>query len=354
AKTNTICVIDDNEEFNALLCATLMEMGYEILSYPSAVHFLDSGQCASKNYDLIITDVNMPGMTGHELCRRIRAEHGEEHIPIIMLTGNDVVSEKALGLNVGADDFIQKPFRSQDLLAKIQSLLKIHAQSQAKVGRLSRFISPNIADLVLSDPKQKALAPHRAEVTVMFIDLRAFTAFSERAEPEEVMQVLNRYYTAVGNAAVKHHATLGHLAGDGIMLFLNDPTPIPNHQMVGVHLALEIREALAPQVELWEKRNYQIDFGIGLAEGYATMGGIGFEQFWQYSVIGPVANFASRLCSTADHGQILVSRRFLERMDPSQIETEVIGAISLKGIPTPVDVHNVLSLDETKQAAKIS
>lgn len=339
-----ICVVDDDEMFRDILCEILWAQDFEVIVFKSASDFLSCDLIIKKNYDLIITDINMPGASGYDLCKKIRSQFSRDRIPVVMVTGNDTLNEKARGLDAGADDFIQKPFRHEDLIAKLNSLLSIRSESLEKIGRLSKFISPNIADIIVEDNSQGALKLHRAQVTVLFSDLRGFTAFSENAESEEVLEVLNNYYKAVGNCALKFKATLGHLAGDGIMLFLNDPHPIPNHQLVGLQLSLEIRAALMEQKEIWNSKNYNIDFGIGLAEGYATMGGIGFDRFWQYSVIGPVANFASRMCHFATNGQILVSHRFLQRL-PEQdfFDTESIGSITLKGIEKTVKAFNVVN-----------
>jgi adenylate cyclase len=339
-----ICVVDDDDMFRDILSSILEAQGYEIKVFSSATQFLKSDAYLKKNFDLIVTDINMPGASGYDLCKKVREQFSRDRIPIVMVTGNDALDEKTKGLEVGADDFIQKPFRNDELLAKLNSLLNIRSQSLERLGQLTRFISPNIADLVFEENSNLSMKLHRAQVTVLFSDLRGFTAFSEHAEPEEVLEVLNNYYKAVGNCAYKYKATLGHLAGDGIMLFLNDPMPIVNHQEVGLKLALEIREALAEQKIVWKSKGYDIDFGIGLAEGFATMGGIGFDRFWQYSVIGPVANFASRMCHYANNGQILVSHRYLARMTgSSSFETESIGSITLKGIEKTVKAFNVVA-----------
>lgn len=339
-----ICVIDDDEMFNDVLCSTLQDQGYEVISFLSSPAFLLSESFIKKTFDLLITDINLPSLSGYEVCKRVRAHFTHDRVPVVMVTGYDASSEKTQGIEAGADDFVQKPFRHDELLAKLHSLLGIRADSIRRIDRLTKFISPNIADLVFEENHQVNLKLHRAQVTVLFSDLRGFTAFSENAEPEEVLDVLNNYYTAVGNCAFKYGATLGHLAGNGIMLFLNDPQPILDHQEVALKMAMEIRDSLNTQKELWRQKGYTIDFGIGLAEGYATMGGIGFDKFWQYSVIGPVANFASRLCHFATAGQILVSHRFLQRTTHHEcFETESVGSITLKGIEKTVKAFNVIS-----------
>lgn len=351
-KTAQICVVDDEKPFNDILCKTLREEGYSVISFPSATLFLQWAAVTSVGYDLIVTDVTMPGLSGYDLCRTIRASSQGERIPIVMLTANDPVVEKTIGLNAGADDFIQKPFQRKELLAKIKSLLNIRATSIERMDRIARFISPNLAEMVASDSKKLNLQPHRSFVTVMFIDLRGFTAFSEAVEPEEVLDVLNKYYHSVGHASIKYQATLGHLAGDGIMLFLNDPTPIEHHQEVALRLALEVRSALEPQKKVWQERSYEIDFGIGIAEGHATIGGIGFDRFSQYSVIGPVANFAARLCQAAKDGQILVSNRYLQRMNSPNFVAQPLGEINMKGFQKAVTTNNIVRMTNENSIKK--
>lgn len=338
-----VCVVEDDPGLNGVLCQLLQEGGFEVRAFPSGTEFLQQ-LSQIERYDLIISDINMPGISGYDLCRKIRTDKKLGRIPVILITGSDASAEKADGLEAGADDFISKPFSMKDLLAKVSSLLRIRAEEVQTLGRLRKFLSPNIATLLAGEDQESLLKPHRAEVTVVFVDLRRFTSFSERVEPEEVLSVLSGYYTAVGNAAIKYKGTLGHLAGDGIMVFFNDPEPVEHHRETALCMAVEAREQLLLQKLAWDERRYGIDFGFGVSEGFATIGGIGFDRFSHYSVIGPVANIASRLCGAADGGQILVSDRFLSRIDASGFRTQTIGEIQLKGIETAVLVHNVLGL----------
>ncbi len=339
-----ICVVDDEPIYSEGLRFLLDNQGFHIHVFSSADKFL--AECETlPQIDLIISDINMPGRSGYELCKIVRQDTSNGRIPIILITGSDPNAEKATGLDAGADDFIGKPFSSKDLIAKVRSLLDIRAvelKTKKELDVTKKFISPNIASLLALEKYNELLKPHRAEVTVLFTDLRRFTSFSENAEPEEVLEVLGQYYTAVGNAAIKYLGTLGHLAGDGIMVFFNDPEPVANHMEVAVRMALEARGVLQEQRKRWHDRQYDIDFGIGISEGYATIGGIGFDRFSQYSVIGTVSNFASRLCHIANEGQILISRRFMSRLNPNNFQTEEVGEVALKGIDKPVSVFNVV------------
>jgi len=363
-----ICIVDDEIMYQKALEELLGNHGYKVFSFHSAEEFL-AGK-ARLEFDLVLSDINMSGATGYELCRAVRASEREGRVPIILMTGSDP-NEEAMGIEAGADDFIGKPCSTRNLLAKVRSLLEIRANEKetrqklsaaqghndqlntkladeerraSRLEQLRQFLSPNLATLLALNDQQNLLKPHRAEVTVLFVDLRRFTEFAERAEPEEVVEVLENYYTAVGNAAIKYKGTLGHLAGDGIMVFFNDPEPLENHMEMAIRMAIEAREALNLQRAVWRERQYDIDFGFGMSVGYATIGGIGFDRFSQYSVIGTVTNLASRLCGQADHGDILISQRSLSRFKDCPCVVEPIGEISLKGIDQPVLVNKITGL----------
>ena len=356
-----LCIVDDDVDHSRAISTYLISQNFRVVTYSSAIEFLNQTE-PPENYDLVISDINMPGASGFDLCRTLRARSESIRLPIILVSGNDQAADQALGLDAGADEFISKPYAGRHLVAKIRSLLEIRAreikqfqelQSSKDLNtELGRFVSPNITNRLNAPNPQVFLQPHRSEVTVLFVDLRRFTSFSEKAEPEEVLEVLRQYYTAVGTAAIKYKGTLGHLAGDGIMIFFNDPEPVKDHREVALRMALEAGAALAEQKKIWDARHYNIDFGMGLSEGFATIGEIGFEHFSQYTVIGTVANFASRLCHKAEDGQILISQRFLSRIPPDSCECVVIGEITLKGIEKPVCIYNVLSVkDLTKKVA---
>lgn len=347
-----LCIVDDDLNHSQAMAKVLSAQNFRIVTFASAVDFLEQKQ-NSESFDLLISDINMPGISGIELCRILRSAPLPVRLPIILITGSDPHDDHAQGVEAGADEFIGKPFSTRHLLAKIRSLLEIRARevqrlhqlesSQGLNVELRRFLSPNIASRLGAEDGPAFLQPHRAEVTVLFADIRRFTAFSEKFEPEEVLTVLRQYYTAVGTAAMKYKGTLGHLAGDGIMVFFNDPEPVQNHREAALCMALEARDVLREQKHYWDERHYDIDFGMGLSEGFATIGGIGFDRFSQYSVIGPVSNFASRLCHLAVGGQILISHRFFSRLQVDHFEANPVGVMSLKGIEKQVSVYNVLS-----------
>jgi class 3 adenylate cyclase len=216
-------------------------------------------------------------------------------------------------------------------------------QMVEKLGRLKRFFSPQLAELIVTGGADDPLKTHRRDVTVVFLDLRGFTAFAETAEPEEVMAVLREYHAEMGRLILEHEGTLERFTGDGMMIFFNDPAPVADPAKRAVRMALAMRECVAPLCERWRKRGHELDLGIGIAQGYATIGAIGFEGRWDYGAIGTVTNLAARLCGEAKPSQILVSRRVASDAE-DLIESEPVGPLVLKGLAKPVPAFNVVGL----------
>jgi class 3 adenylate cyclase len=212
-----------------------------------------------------------------------------------------------------------------------------------RLGRLKRFFSPQLADLIVGGDMDDPLKSHRREVTVVFLDLRGFTAFAETAEPEEVMAVLREYHAEMGKLILEHEGTLERFTGDGMMVFFNDPVPVPNPAERAIRMALVMRDRVGELTVRWRKLGYDLDCGMGLAQGYATIGAIGFEGRWDYGAIGTVTNLAARLCGEAKPGQILAPRRFLGTVE-DLVEAEAIGELSLKGFHRPLTAYNILRL----------
>jgi class 3 adenylate cyclase len=212
-----------------------------------------------------------------------------------------------------------------------------------QMSKLTRFLSPKISDLIMSGDADDSLKARRTEITVVFVDLRGFTGFTETAEPEEVMSVLREYHAELGREIMAHDGTIEYFAGDGAMILFNAPVQVDNHELQAIRMALRMREAVAALAKGWKKRGYGLGFGVGIAGGYATIGAIGYEGRLEYSAIGTVVNLAARLCGEAGDAQILISTRILSKIE-NQIDVEPVGELSLKGFSRPVPAYNVVGV----------
>jgi class 3 adenylate cyclase len=363
--TGRILVVDDVATNVKLLADLLVVKGYQVVTASSGVQALAALE--SEPPDLVLLDVMMPGMSGYEVCEAIRANPAHAMVPVVLITALDPDKERARGLNAGADDFLSKPVGQAELLARVRSLLRIkrlydevqrqkleltqwnHQLEQRvadgvaeleRLGRLKRFFSPQLAELIVAGGADDPLQSHRREITVVFLDLRGFTAFTETAEPEEVMGVLAEYHAAMGRLILAHEGTLERFSGDGIMVFFNDPVPIPDAALRAVRMAQQMQREVAVLGEAWKMRGYDLGMGVGIAQGFATLGSIGFPGRIDYGAIGTVTNLAARLCGEAVGGEILLSQRVQGALD-GQLPTEPAGELVLKGFARPVPAFRV-------------
>jgi class 3 adenylate cyclase len=358
-----ILVVDDLPANVRLLEAVLEPAGFSVSSASSGPEAL--ALVVSELPDLVLLDVQMAGMNGYEVCRRIRENEATELIPVVMVTSHD--SEARIdGIRAGADDFVTKPFDRQELLLRVRSLVRIkryhdtiraqaaelselnrtlearvaeQVEELGRMARLRRFLSPALAEIVM-ERGDSVLESHRRELAVLFADLRGWTDFSAGTEPEEVMTVVGSYHAAVGELIVKYEATVGWFAGDGLMVWFNDPIPCDDPAARAVRMAVEMREAMSTLTAGWRRRGHELDFSIGVALGYATIGRIGFEGRYDYGAVGSVLNLASRLCDAAEPGQIVVGRRVLAEVE-ELVEAEPLGKLELKGFGRPIEAFAV-------------
>ncbi|MGH8704308.1 MAG: response regulator, partial [Burkholderiales bacterium] len=313
--------------------------------------------------DLVLLDIVMPGLSGYDVCRRIRENPATALLPVVLCTSLDPQQERVKGIEAGADDFLSKPVNQAELFARVKSLLRIkhlHDECAAlrvglekrvteqvaeieRLARLKRFVSPRVGELILSGEVDDPLKTHRREITIVFTDLRGFTAFSETAEPEEAMSVLREYHATLGRIVLAHEGTIEHFSGDGVMILFNDPIPLDAPELAAIRMAIEMRGAVDALAAGWRKRGYELGFGVGIANGYATLGAIGFESRRDYGAIGPVTNLSARLCAEANGGQILISQRVLGKVE-ERVQAEHAGELTLKGLHRPVRAYNVLAL----------
>jgi DNA-binding response OmpR family regulator len=344
-ETGRILVVDDTPANIKLLDAVLGSQGYTVIPAVSGAEAL--ALVEQEPPDLVLLDILMPGMDGYEVCRRLRGRPATAHLPVILITASET-KDKVKGLDAGADDFLAKPFDQAELLARVRSLLRVkryHDIIERQAGRLRRFLSPQLVELIESSTDDSALTSHRRKVAVLFCDLRGSTAFSEATEPEEFMAALSEFHAVTGDLVTEFNATVGHFAGDGFMVFFNDPVPCDNPAESAVRLAVAMRDAMGTVKQRWARLGHEVGFGVGIALGYATLGEVGFQARRDYTAIGRVVALASRLCDEASDGEILVSPQVQDAAE-GVMKSERLAELTLKGFHKPIAPYNVLGLVE--------
>lgn len=356
---NKILIVDDDPFNLDLLEQELMDQGYTLERAGDGEEALQKVETFLP--DVILLDYMMPKMNGIEVVKRLKQDEKRKGIPVILLTAKGSQEDKVKGLDAGADDYVVKPFESFELLARVRSMIRIKEMHDALeewnrsladkvrqqvdqiegMSRLKRYLSPQIAESILKSEDDNLFKNHRREITVVFLDLRGFTAFSDSAEPEEIMELLRTYHAEMGKLIFKFEGTLERFAGDGIMVFFNDPIPCEDHTERAARMALEMHARVKGLRTGWLKKGYDLDLGIGLAAGYATLGNIGFEGRMDYGAVGNVTNLAARLCDEAKGGQVLTNQKTFSKIE-EVFEAEPLEELQLKGFTRPVAAFNIV------------
>jgi adenylate cyclase len=366
-----ILVVDDLPQNVRLLDAVLSPQGFRVATASSGKEALDV--LSKEHPDLVLLDILMPGIDGYEVCRRIREDPGTAFLPVIMITASEG-EDKIRAIESGADDFVHKPFDQAELLARVRSLVRVkryhdtienqatelarwnreleqRVQDQVeqleRVGRLRRFLPAQLADLIVSSGDESFLNGHRREITVVCCDLRGFTAFAETAEPEDVWEILGEYHGALGDLIARFEGTLERFTGDGLVVFFNDPIPCDDAPLRSIRMALAMRQRVQELADRWQRRGHELAFGVGIAQGYATLGRIGFSGRFDYASIGSVTNLTARLCAEAAPWQILATQR-VNAAAEDLVVSRFVGELSLRGFSRPVRAFEVSGLDSAR------
>jgi adenylate cyclase len=288
------------------------------------------------------------------MLRVLKRDRETRLIPVVLMTALNAVEDRVQGIEAGADDFLSKPVNWAELFGRVKRLLHVKAlQDEIKqlnarleqrvreqvaqlerLSRMKRFFSRAVAEAIVAGGEE-LLEPHRREITAVFLDLRGFTAFTDRADPDEVLELLRAYHATLGRTVDEFGGTLEHFAGDGVMIFFNDPIEVDNPAERAIRMALALQRAFNPIAEAWLKLGHEVGLGIGIAQGDTTLGVIGFEQRWEYAAIGNVPNLAARLCGAAHAGEIIVDLQ-TEQDIVHIADTEFVGALTLRGFQQPV------------------
>jgi class 3 adenylate cyclase/ActR/RegA family two-component response regulator len=374
-----ILVVDDVPDNVDILQMRLEAQNYEVATAVDGLDALE--KIRELTPDLVLLDIMMPKMDGIETVKRLKADGSLPFMPVILVTAKADGADVVAGLESGGDDYLTKPVDHAALSARVRAMLRIKAlhdtvQAQARrleeqaaelagwnnsleervaaqvgeierIGRLKRFLAPQIAETILSSGGEAILESHRRDIVVLFCDMRGFTAFSETAEPEDVMTVLREYHDALGPLIHRYEGTLHQFTGDGLVVYFNDPVPCPDPALRAIRLAVDMREAVSRMARSWALRGHEIGFGVGIAQGFATLGQIGFEGRFEYSPIGTVINVAFRLCAEAKDGQILVTQRVAAAIG-GLAELESLGNLAFKGLSRPIAVLNISGLASTR------
>ncbi len=347
--TMKILIADDHDLSRQMVTDVVATMGHDIVVMEDGPSALLGARVHMP--DLIILDVEMPGLTGFEVCRLLRAQDVTSKIPIIMLTALQEAEDRVYGLDIGADDYLTKPFNTRELIARIEKRLRAKQEADELRGRqatirrtFERFVAPQVVEKLLQDPSRVKLGGEMQEITVMFADLEGFTRMSERMHPGKLLSILNQYHQLVVDVAQRHHGTVDKFMGDGVMVLYNTPLPEPDHALLAVATALDIRASLAEfHAKLEPEHRLGINFGIHT--GPAVVGNVGTARIMDFTAVGDTVNLAARLCELAQGSQILISNKTYTQL-ADRVAVQVVGPQQLKNRSDPVMTCAVLGWRE--------
>jgi adenylate cyclase len=343
-----VLVADDRVDNVELVCDLLAMEGYQVLSAYNGQEALD--RICESLPDLVILDLDMPRLNGYEVCERLKADPATASIPVLMLTAWTAPEQRVKGLQLGADDYLAKPFDYRELVARVKARLRakgeadrLRAAQQAIRGTFARYVSPQVVERLLADPTQVSLGGTQQIITVLFADLRGYTALAEMLPPGQLVGVLNGYLTEAAQAVVACEGTISQYSGDLVMAIFNAPLPQPDHALRAARAALRLRQdMIAYHARLPD--HLRMQFGTGIVTGEAVVGNIGARERLNYTAIGDTVNLAQRLEESAHGGEILISASTRHALGAAA-RVEVRGLVPIRGRSEPVEVYALLGLE---------
>ncbi len=347
SNTPTVLIADDRIDNVDLVRDLLTMEGYQVVGAYNGQQALD--RIREHLPDLVILDIDMPIMNGYEVCSKLKADPTTDSIPVLMLTAWAEPDQRVKGLNLGAEDYLAKPFDYRELVARVRARLRtkqeadeLRAAEQAIRETFARYVSPRVVERLLADPAQVRLGGVQQTISVLFADLRGFTGLAETLPPDQLVDVLNGYLTIATQSVLAFDGTTSQYAGDLVMAIFNAPLPQPDHAVRAARAALRLRRAMNNyQTQLPE--HLRLDFGIGIATGEAVVGNIGAREWLNYTAIGDTVNLAQRLEEIARGGEILMTEHTFQLLGEA-VQSEDKGLTRVRGRTEPVAVHSLLSL----------